>query len=271
MKKIISIILALACTLTCAFALASCGENETAHALHVDADLDGYCDECEAADLDGDGVYVIYDTVADSTTKCAVCDDADLDGNCDVCGSRVNTPGRVIFKMILDSDPSTIKTIDQVSIAGVSYERVYTTYIYSESSFKHTVTGKRPASIYDDTEDDFVPVNETVTYSNGVYTVNGVVTAGAPEVSYLGVQRAITPKNVPNPTFSNGGKTMKATLSAADCEAIFGISVDASEINLTIDTNGVRLHMITLSYTDVNGTIVTSTTSYSYAPVTAEE
>ncbi len=233
MKKIICLILALATM----FIFVSCGECET----HVDENKDGICDECEAS---------------------------------------VEVPGAAIFAMAAEADPTMVSTIVSVTRDDVSYTSNYTTSIYSVDNFVHEYTTQRPAGLTDDTEEAVVTKTAKVEYENGVYTyfeyVNGAYTEGAvmneaPVVEYLYVKNEINADNVTNFTIDRSGKIMTATLTSEQCKAIFGVNVDTQEnITLTITTNGVRLAKISLLYTRADGTIISSDTSYSYAPLSIE-
>lgn len=233
MKKIICLILALATM----FIFVSCGECET----HVDENKDRICDEC---------------------------------------GAAVELPGDAIFAMAKDADPTMISTIVAVTRGDVSYTSNYITSVYSAEDFVHEYTTQRPAGLDDDTDKAYVETTAKVTYKSGVYTyselVDGaytepVVMNEAPVVEYLYVTNKINSTNVTNFTIDKSGKIMKATLTKEQCEAIFGITVNTDgDIALTITTNGVRLANVSLIYTRTDGTIITSETSYSYAPLSTD-
>ncbi len=232
MKKIICLILALATM----FIFVSCGECET----HIDENKDGVCDECEAT---------------------------------------VEVPGAAIFAMAAESDPTTVATIVSVTRGDVSLISSYTTKIYSSESFEHDYTTRRPAGLMDDSDSAVIEKTAKIVYESGAYTyselVDGSYTAPvavteAPTVEYLYVKNNITAENITSFTIDKSGKIMTATLTKEQCETVFGVSVDATEITLTITTNGVRLANVDLKYTRTDGTIVTSKTSYSYAPLTTD-
>ena len=234
MKKIICLILALATM----FIFVSCGECET----HVDENKDGICDECEAS---------------------------------------VEVPGAAIFAMAAESDPTMVSTIVSVTKEDVSYTSNYTTSIYSVNNFVHEYTIQRTADLTDDVEVAIVEKTAKIEYNAGAYTyyeyvdgayTDGVAMSEAPVVEYLYVKNAISADNISEFTIDKSGKIMTATISKEQCQTIFGVSVDAKDnITLTITTNGVRLAKISLLYTRTDGTIVSSDTSYSYAPLSLED
>ena len=203
-----------------------------------------------------------------SCGECDTCVDDDKDGLCDECGGPVALPGAEIFAMVKNAEPTQITTIDEVSMDGEAYNRVYNTTIYSDGSFKHVFEIERPASLDEESESAVVVESGVIEYANGKYTLNGEAVAAAPEVAYINAKNEITAANVTDFTIDSTGRVLTANLTTAACKAIFGIDVEAENITLTLTTNGTRLSQIVLSYTDANGVTVTSQTSYSYAPVT---
>ena len=205
--------------------------------------------------------------------SCGECEthvDENKDGVCDECEASVELPGAAIFKMVAEAEPTVIATIASTTIDDVSYTSDYTTYIYSADSYKHEFNIERPAGPDDDSDSAVVKVPGVVEYAEGVYKLNGEIVAEAPVVEYLDVCNNINAENVTSFSVDKSGKTMTATLTKAQCKAIFGVEPDADNISLTITTNGVRLTKITLNYTRTSGVIVTSETSYSYAPHSTE-
>ena len=299
MKKLLSTILALALALSLALALVSCGCSG-----HVDADNNGKCDECEAnycathvdadkngvCDHEGCGAPVACvehtdangDRVCDvpgcgayaEPTPCATaCADANKDGLCDTCRSDVAIYAAEIFAMIAESTPTKTTTIHSVSVDEVPYVGSYVTIFYAENYFSHeySVTTAAPAGSPEAT------ITETgvIVYNNGVITVDGEPAVGDVEVKYLGIQRKITPANVlkaddSNASLDKTGTELTLTLTAKQCQDTFGISVNASKVDVTITTNGTRLSKIVIGY-EANGAVVTIETSYSYEPVTAPQ
>lgn len=214
-------------------------------------------------------LVAVFALAACGTEPCEI--HADTDGNlvCDVCESEVDG-GYAIFAMVAASEPTQVTTIEEVSIDGAPFTSIYTTTIYADGSFTHRAETQRPATLADEDEDGVVESTKVVEYKNGVYTVDGESVVEAPVINQLGVKREINAKNVKSYTVDKNGKTLTAMLDKAACEAIFGISVSADSVSLTVTTNGVRLSQITVSYTDANGSIITTQTSYSYTPVAAE-
>ena len=200
---------------------------------------------------------------------CTVHVDDNGDGKCDVCKSDYVSPADVIFNMVAESNPTSIKTVTDAAFDGVSYIGVYETVIYEDGSFVYSFSQERPVHINEDIEESYVTEKGEVTYENGVYTLNGVAVSGAPDVAYLNIKSAITKANVPNFTVDSTGRELTANINAAACKAIFGINVNAETVSLTVKTNGVRLHQIILSYEDANGVVVTAQTAYAYTPVSA--
>ena len=198
---------------------------------------------------------------------CAVCVDENADGKCDVCELDYVSPENVIFNMVAASNPTTVKTVTEAAIDGVSYIGVYDTVIYDDGSFTYTYTQERPVHIDEDIEESAVTEEGTLVYKNGVYTLNDEEVVGAPDVAYLNIKMAITKENIPECKVDPTGRELTATISAAACKVIFGINVNAENVSLTVKTNGTRLHQIVLSYEDVNGVVVTAQTSFAYTPV----
>ena len=201
---------------------------------------------------------------------CAVCVDDNNDNICDVCENVYVSPANVIFNMVAESKPTTVKTVTEASKEGVSYIGVYNTTIYEDGSFVYEYSQQRPVHINEDIEEPYVTEEGTVEYANGVYVLNGVQVVGAPDVAYLNIKAAITRANIAEYKVDSTGRELSATISAETCKTIFGINVNAENVSLTVKTNGTRLHQIILSYEDANGVVVTAQTSYSYTPVSSE-
>ena len=70
---------------------------------------------------------------------CAVCVDDNGDGKCDVCKLDYVSPADVIFNMAAASNPTTVKTVTESAIDGVSYIGVYNTVIYDDGSFDYSI------------------------------------------------------------------------------------------------------------------------------------
>ena len=198
---------------------------------------------------------------------CEKCTDANGDGKCDVCDKDYVNPADVIFKMIAESAPTTVKTITEASMDGVSYIGEYETVIYADGSFDYTIKQQRPVHVGEDAA--FELDQHTINYKDGIYTLDGVEVSGAPDVAYLDIKSAITAQNLGEYKVDSTGRELSATINAEKCKAIFGINVNAESISLTVKTNGVRLHQIILSYEDANGVVVTAQTAYAYTPVSA--
>ena len=192
------------------------------------------------------------------------------DGKCDVCKVDYVSPADVIFNMVAESNPTSIKTVTEAAFDGVSYIGVYDTVIYEDGSFDYSFSQQRPVHIDEDIEEPYVTEEGKVVYENGVYTLNGVAVTGAPDVAYLNIKSAITKANISNYSVDSTGRELTATINAEACKAIFGINVNAESISLTVKTNGVRLHQIVLSYEDANGVVVTAQTSFACTPVSKE-
>ena len=201
---------------------------------------------------------------------CAVCVDDNGDGKCDVCKLDYVSPADVIFNMAAASNPTTVKTVTESSIDGVSYIGVYNIVIYDDGSFDYSFTQQRPVSPLEDIDEPVVTDEGVLNYKDGVYMLNGEAVTGAPDVAYLNIKSAITKENITEYKVDSTGRELKATLNAAACKTIFGINVNAESISLTVKTNGTRLHQIILSYEDANGVVVTAQTSFAYTPVAVD-
>lgn len=198
---------------------------------------------------------------------CTVHVDKDNDNKCDVCKIDYVSPANVIFNMVADSNPTGVKTVTEAAYDGVSYIGVYETVIYDDGSFEYSFTQQRPVHIDEDIDEPYVEEEGKVVYENGVYTLNGVEVNGAPDVAYLNIKSAITKENITEFTVDSTGRELNAKLSAAVCKTVFGIDVNAESVDLTVKTNGARLHQIIISYENAQGVVVTAQTSFAYTPV----
>ncbi len=202
--------------------------------------------------------------------QCETCQDGNGDGKCDVCGFDYEHPSVAIFKMVAESEPTSIKTITEASFDGAAYIGVYDTVIYSENHFVYKYEQQIPVSTGDGADDAFETQDGELVYKDGVYTLDGVAISGAPDVAYLDIKREIKSENIAEFTVDETGRVLTATLDSAACEKIFGINPDAESTTLTLKTDGKRLSQIVLTYTNADGVVVTIQTSYSYTPVSSE-
>lgn len=202
--------------------------------------------------------------------QCETCQDSNGDGKCDVCGFDYEHPSVAIFKMVAEAEPTTIKTVTEASIDGVAYIGVYDTVIYSADHFVYNFEQQLPVSTTEDTDETVLTKTGELVYKDGVYTMDGVAVSGAPDVAYLDIKREITAANIAEFTVDSTGRELTAKLNSETCDKIFGIKPVAESITLTLKTNGTRLSQIILTYTDANGVVVTTQTSYSYTPVSSE-
>ena len=66
----------------------------------------------------------------------------------------------------------------------------------------------------------------------------------------------------------DGGNDLSATVEAKNAEIVFGTDIKAvGDISIEIDTNGIYLYNVSVSYTTETGAKVNITTSYGYAVV----
>lgn len=202
--------------------------------------------------------------------QCAAnCVDSNEDGKCDVCGFEYENPGVAILKMVAEAQPTSIKTVTNASFDDATYTGVYDTVIYSANHFVYTYSQEKLNGSFDD-EGAVVKDEGELIYKDGVYTLNGVAVAGAPDVAYLNIKSEITAENIGEYTVDKTGRELTATLTNEACEKMFGINPGAENITLTLKTNGSRLSQIDIMYTDASGVVVSIQTSYSYSVVSPE-
>ena len=95
MKKHLKILIAVLCIVACVIALVACNENCTEH---VDADVNGVCDNC--------GAEVEIDGGNDDVTPPAECEhvDKNYDEKCDLCGEdRPLNDGKETYSVLVSN------------------------------------------------------------------------------------------------------------------------------------------------------------------------
>ena len=71
--------------------------------------------------------------------------------------------------------------------------------------------------------------------------------------------------------YTTDGNSVNATIAPENVKSVLGISVSAaSDVKVSITTNGTFLNRITITYKTIDGASVAVDTSYTYAPVTLE-
>lgn len=230
MKKILALILSLALSLTCVFALVGCGECE-----HADANGDMICDKCSASYVPDIAGYA-------KTMECY----------------KNSLPTKVVTKSIqnfydYDEDGEKVVVYDleseTVLISGKSAGLDATV----ETTTREVL---RDVTSSEDVIGPIQVVTSTMEYlqgygrrSNGDEWVEG--TNFAPRLGSIGID--ITAANIHNTSYTEGDvNTFSFTVKKADIEAVFGksikdISTD-SDVKVTITNDGAVVTGISLSY-----------------------
>jgi hypothetical protein len=71
--------------------------------------------------------------------------------------------------------------------------------------------------------------------------------------------------------YTTDGNSVNATIAPENVKSVLGISISAaSDVKVSITTNGTFLNRITITYKTTDGASVAVDTSYTYAPVTLD-
>ncbi|MBQ4071524.1 MAG: hypothetical protein IJD51_03840 [Clostridia bacterium] len=267
MKKILSLILMLACAFTCTFALASCGDTECT--AHVDADKDGICDTegCGAAvapectdhvDADKDGVC---DTEGcDETVAPPPCTnhvDADKDGVCDSEGcdeAVIPTYTEAAAAFITAYSSATVNnyitTIEVDFGEGVLLNAQYM-YIKNTNGTATIVYMYEQSTGLDVAEDKAIVQGTIVSDAEGNFTddPHGV----AKNLGATGIKLDIDNAAITDYIVSE--YTLGINVKQADTAAVLGAALPSDAV-VSVQLEGTALASISLSYTDADGNAV---------------
>lgn len=178
------------------------------------------------------------------------------------------------IELVNASEPTKISTVTSINdgerklagkfetvIDGSNFELAY-------SFQRYTVPGEN------DDPDAFLTTEEgTVYYKDGKYSKDGETWfSEAPDAVTRQVKFAFDAKNLGDYTISKDGKTLTASVTSEQAEAMLGINVEATEsVEITIQHDGTYLRSIQVYYTTENAESVSISTSYSYLPVSEYE
>ena len=285
MKKIISLILAVLCL----FAFVSCGEE--ACEKHIDVDVDGKCDVCQA----------------DYT--CPGHLDADENGICDECAAPylsdeldLNTPEgalAVLIRCYENSKPLKVETETHRVVGEEAYNKDGKPIHYELNGLYTLIVGGtrdgKVATVYtevydelrsvDDGVDEIVGQIKTVEYKKEFVAGSGVRENGgdwdkkgtnfAPSAGSISL--GITEDNIEHIEFEYAqyNNTVSFTVPKNKLKAVFGetdgvVNIDSdTAVKVTITNNGAVVTSVALTYSvladkDVPKQSVTVVTKYSY-------
>jgi hypothetical protein len=239
---------------------------------HEDKEPDGYCDICEAevevtvcVDKDNNG----YCDFHGEKLECAEHKDVDTNGSCDVCGAKVDLgKGADFFAAVKNSNPTTITTATTLDADGETLTGRYSTMLTNDG-FVFDYSYQKFSEIGPDAGDDRIAVVEgKVYYKNGQYSTDGITwESKAPSVEFLNMSFNLTENTLGGKyTLSADGKTLTATLDSSEVLKVFGMNIDADEIDVEIKLQGQYLGNVKITYETRVGTKVINT-SYVYAPI----
>lgn len=230
MKKILALILSLALSLTCVFALVGCGECE-----HADENGDFVCDKCSAA-------YVPEIAGYDKTMQCY----------------KNSLPTKVVTTSLqnfydFNDDGEKVVVYDleseTVLVSGKSAGLDATVETTTREVLRDVISS-----------DEVIGPIQIVTSTKEYLQGSGVRTNGdewvdginfAPRLGSIGID--ITAANIHNATYTEGEvNVFSFTVKKADIEAVFGktikdITTD-SDVKVSITNDGAVVTGISLSY-----------------------
>lgn len=122
----------------------------------------------------------------------------------------------------------------------------------------------------DDPEGYIKTVEGIVYFKDGKYSTDGENWfTEVPDASALQVSFKLSKKNLGEYEISSDGKTLVATVSSEQAEAILGVNVNATEdgVKIEIVHDGTFLRSISVSYATETAESVNISTSYAYGAV----
>ncbi len=237
MKKILIMLLALTCAISCVFALASCGKD--AHTC-ADANGDGKCDNCGAA------VQPAPNNPDEPDGPCTECVDSDLDGKCDVCGEDVEIPApdyRPDFIAAMNATKPEVlyvKVVTESSFGALTSE--YTTTYAQDGSFVIDSSVEKFNVDIDSGDEKIVTVSKVTCAANGSYSDGG---------SFIGENPAATGVKVDIEKltdFITEADLLSATVAKAETKDVFGVTYEG-DVTLVMTKNDGKIVAVALTYT----------------------
>ena len=210
MKKILAILLALTCAVSCMFVLSAC--NDDVCTEHVDNDGDKKCDVCQADMSDPAGTE-------DKRTAFSAA--------------------------IAATKPTTLKVTVKSNSPFGELESVYTT-VYStvDSSFTITYHTKQINDGFE-VDADIIEKDGVITCdASGNYS-DGTFMGSNPNAT--GVNANIMSDRLTNYTVSTDGNILTATIAADDTLAVLGVQY-AEDVTLVLTKNEGKIISISLTY-----------------------
>lgn len=241
MKKVICLLLLLACTL----GLFACGQTPPA---------------LEPTDGDGDSV--------------------NLTGRADgVGGVSFTDEQRETFDNFLSdvkaNSPTRVVTLTEYITTSATYTGSYES-LYDGTKIHFHYQYQTPALVEDEIELPDTDASLTITKEGDIYYKNGRLStdgetwaAGTPPTAQpLSFELDLSCFDEAAVTGKNNIYTLKAKVSGENVARVFGTSVTANgAVSITIEVRNGYLYNSTVSYTSVQGATVSVSSSYTYNPV----
>jgi len=174
---------------------------------------------------------------------------------------NASQPTRINTTTTFNDGERTLEGTFDTLIDGSNFELVY-------NFQRYTVPGEN-----NDPEAFLTTEEGTVYYKDGKYSEDGETWfSEIPDAATRQVKFALDAKRLGDYTISKDGKTLTASVTSEDAEAMFGINVDATEyVELIIKHDGTYLRSIEIYYATETAKSVSVSTSYSYLPVAQPE
>jgi hypothetical protein len=233
MKKILIMLLALTCAMSCVVALASCGNN--AHTC-ADANGDGKCDNC------GNAVQ----PAPKPDEPCTECVDSDLNGKCDKCNKDVEIPEpdyRPDFVAAMNAtkpEVLVVKVVTESAFGALTSE--YTTTYAADGSFVINSKVEKFNLDINSGDEKVVTEAEITCDANGEYSDGGSFVGSNPAAT--GVKVDLEKLAV----YTIEGDLLSATVAKADTKAVFGVAYEG-DVTLVVTKNNGKIVAVALTYT----------------------
>ncbi len=178
-------------------------------------------------------------------------------------------PANALVEVVNNSSPTKIVTNTYYTAGKDKLVGTFTSYIAEDSvtlDYEYQYYAPvAPGNERIDTKDG------TVTYKDGKYSTDGDSWfAESPTGSLTDVGLNLDLKKLGSYELLDNGRTLEAVLTVEEAKEVLGLNISATEdgITLTVETNGTKITMLTVSYATENANVVIKT-SYEYTPVQA--
>ncbi len=181
---------------------------------------------------------------------------------------ETESPDKAFFEAVAATKPSKIKTQTYYTLGENSPLNGDYTTVITETGFVFEYSYQRYATLDDAGKENLK--GNIVTESGKIYFKDNQYSfdnenwfSETPDVNMASIKLNISPEALGEYEINDAKTKVSATLTADAAEALLGIKLAAaSDVSVSIETNGKYLTLVTVTYTTANATVVINT-SYS--------